>query len=145
MMNTELINLCLELSIKAHKGQIDKVGLPVVLHPLHVGYMGDTTEEVCVGFLHDTLEDTSLTSEDLTTAGVPQSIVNAVEILTHDKVNYSYEEYIERIIQSGDRTAIKVKWYDLHHNYERSLKYGFSKQNEKCRKAIERMSSALNL
>ncbi len=55
MKDSEMIELCLGIACKAHKGQIDKVGLPVILHPIHVGEMGNSTEEICVGFLHDTI------------------------------------------------------------------------------------------
>lgn len=48
-MNNQ-IELCLEIAVAAHKGQLDKVGLPVILHPLHVGEMGSCEDEICVGF-----------------------------------------------------------------------------------------------
>ena len=62
-MNNQ-IELCLEIAVAAHKGQLDKVGLPVILHPLHVGEMGSCEDEICVGFLHDVIEDTSLNGEE---------------------------------------------------------------------------------
>jgi len=58
-MNNQ-IELCLEIAVAAHKGQLDKVGLPVILHPLHVGEMGSCEDEICVGFLHDVIEDDSI-------------------------------------------------------------------------------------
>ena len=83
-MNNQ-IELCLEIAVAAHKGQLDKVGLPVILHPLHVGEMGSCEDEICVGFLHDVIEDTSLNGEDLLAKGVARSIVESVLVLTHDK------------------------------------------------------------
>ena len=83
-MNNQ-IKLCLEIAVAAHKGQLDKVGLPVILHPLHVGEMGSCEDEICVGFLHDVIEDTSLNGEDLLAKGVARSIVESVLVLTHDK------------------------------------------------------------
>lgn len=133
-MNNQ-IELCLEIAVAAHKGQLDKVGLPVILHPLHVGEMGSCEDEICVGFLHDVIEDTSLNGEDLLAKGVARSIVESVLVLTHDKTK-TYFEYIQCIIDSHNKTAIAVKLNDLKHNYERSLKYGFDEQNQKCKKAI---------
>lgn len=142
-MNTNnQIELCLEIAVSAHKGQMDKVGLPVILHPLHVGGMGNCEEEICVGFLHDVIEDTSLKSEDLLAKGVTPSIVKSVIVLTHDKTK-TYFEYIQSIIDSHNKTAIAVKLNDLKHNYERSLKYGFVEQNQKCKKAIAMIQESI--
>lgn len=142
-MNTNnQIELCLEIAVAAHKGQVDKVGLPVILHPLHVGGMGNSEEEICVGFLHDVIEDTSLEGVDLTAKGVSQSVVDSVLILTHDK-SKSYFEYVQSVIESHDKVAIAVKLDDLMHNYKRSLKYGFADQTKKCKKAITMIQESL--
>ena len=140
-MNNQ-IELCLEIAVAAHKGQLDKVGLPVILHPLHVGEMGSCEDEICVGFLHDVIEDTSLNGEDLLAKGVARSIVESVLVLTHDKTK-TYFEYIQCIIDSHNKTAIAVKLNDLKHNYERSLKYGFDEQYQKCKKAIAMIQDSL--
>jgi len=142
MDSNNQIELCLEIAVAAHRGQIDKVGLPVILHPLHVGGMGNSEEEICVGFLHDVIEDTSLKGEDLLAKGVTQSIVECVMVLTHDK-SKTYFDYIQSIIDSHNETAIAVKLNDLIHNYERSLKYGFVEQNQKCKKAIAMIRESL--
>lgn len=135
MKDSEMIELCLSIACKAHKGQIDKVGLPVVLHPIHVGKMGENTEEICVGFLHDTIEDTDMTYDKLLALGVREDIARSVQILTHTD-NVPYFDYVQSIIDSGDKVAIQVKRNDLRHNKFRANKYGFSKQYEKCRKAL---------
>lgn len=135
------IELCLSIATKAHAGQIDKVGLPVILHPLHVGNMGETPIEVCVGFLHDTIEDTDVTAESLLAAGVDKEIVDAVCMLTHDK-SIPYMAYIQSLIDSDNRLAISVKYHDLYHNYERADAYGFKKQYLKCKRAISLIESS---
>lgn len=142
MNKSNQIELCLEIAVLAHKGQMDKVGLPVILHPLHVGGMGSSSDEICVGFLHDVIEDTSLKSEDLLAKGVAPSIVESVMVLTHDKTK-TYFEYIQSIIDSHNKTAIAVKLNDLKHNYERSQKYGFVEQNQKCKKAITMIQESI--
>lgn len=92
--------------------------------------------------LHDVIEDTSLNGEDLLAKGVARSIVESVLVLTHDKTK-TYFEYIQCIIDSHNKTAIAVKLNDLKHNYERSLKYGFDEQYQKCKKAIAMIQDSL--
>ena len=133
-----MIELCLHIACEAHNGQIDKVGLPVILHPIHVGEMGKTTNEICVGFLHDTIEDTSITYEKLISLGVSKEIADSVRILTH-KDGVPYFDYVQSIIDSKDMVAIQVKINDLTHNQSRAKKYGFQKQYEKCTKALSMM------
>ncbi len=135
------IELCLSIATKAHAGQIDKVGFPVILHPLHVGNQGETPIEVCVGFLHDVIEDTDMTAEQLLAAGVDKEIVDAVCLLTHDK-SVPYEDYIQSLIDTDNRTAICVKYNDLHHNFARADAYGFKKQYMKCKRAISLIESS---
>lgn len=130
-----MIELCLAIAVKAHKGQEDKVGLPVILHPLTVGLTGATPDEMCVGFLHDTVEDTDVTPENLLSAGVPQRIVDAVALLTHDK-STPYFDYIKALIASGNKLAIAAKRNDLTHNHARAIKYGFKEQEQKCATAL---------
>lgn len=129
------IELCLNIAVKAHHGQLDKVGLPVILHPMTVGGMGNTPEEVCVGFLHDTVEDTDMTTGELLKLGVDKDVVECVKILTHAD-GMTYEDYVASIINSGNKTAITVKHNDLMHNSKRASVYGFSKQVEKYRRVL---------
>lgn len=131
-----LIELCLSIAVEAHKGQEDKVGLPVILHPLTVGLTGKTPDEMCVGFLHDTVEDTDVTPESLLATGVPHRIVDAVMLLTHDK-SISYFDYIKALIASGYKLAIAAKYNDLTHNHSRAIKYGFKEQEKKCATAMD--------
>ena len=99
MKDSEMIELCLGIACKAHKGQIDKVGLPVILHPIHVGEMGNSTEEICVGFLHDTIEDTDMTYDKLLSLGVRKDIADSVCVLTHRKVFRILTTYNQSLTQ----------------------------------------------
>lgn len=135
MTDSEMIELCLQIACEAHRGQRDKVGLPVILHPIHVGEMGNNCDEICVGFLHDTIEDTDMTFERLTALGVRETIARSVVVLTHLE-GVSYFDYIQSILDSGDAVAIAVKRNDLQHNLLRAKHYGFLKQVEKCQKAL---------
>ena len=111
----------LQIALDAHRGQKDLDGMPVVLHPIAVGLMGCNDAETKTGFLHDVVEDTGLTLDDLRQKGVDGDVVAALELLTH-RDEEDYFEYVRRIAESGNITAIHVKINDLRHNLERGLK-----------------------
>lgn len=116
------IDIALQIAIKAHENQTDKDGEAYILHPLTVGLMGKTDEERMAGFLHDVLEDSDYTAEDLIDAGIPESVVNALKLLTHDK-STPYMDYVQKVIASNNPVALKVKFNDLTHNFARGKAY----------------------
>ena len=113
------IDEALEIITYEFRGQKDIDGNPAILHPLTVGLMGASDNEKTVGFLHDLIEDCDWSIEDLHTEGFLDEVVEAVDILTHRKDEDSYDEYVNKIIHSGNRLAINVKLNDLHHNLQR--------------------------
>lgn len=138
------IDIALQIASKAHAGQLDKDGNPVILHPITVGMMGSTDEEKIAGFLHDVVEDTDWTFESILQAGIPEGIVNALKLLTHDK-GTDYYDYVQNIIDSGNPIALQVKYNDLQHNFERGKAYPeLQKKHGKAlkmvRKAVEERS-----
>lgn len=135
-----LIDVALEIATKAHAGQVDRDGCPVILHPLSVGLMGHTDEERVTGFLHDVVEDTSYSFDDLLAAGIPSGIVGALRLLTHEK-GVPYMDYIQRIIDSGNPIALQVKYNDLRHNYARGKAY--PELQAKHGPALERVKAAV--
>lgn len=72
----------IEIAAKAHAGQIDKAGAPYVLHPIRVMLRMKTVEEMIVAVLHDVVEDSSWTVEELSAEGFCQTVVEAVGVLT---------------------------------------------------------------
>ncbi len=116
---TARLDEALEIITYEFRGQKDIDGNPAILHPLTVGLMGASDNEKTVGFLHDLIEDCDWSIEDLQTEGFLDEVVEAVDILTHRKDEDSYEEYVNKIIHSGNRLAINVKLNDLHHNLQR--------------------------
>ena len=108
----------LRIALDAHDGQKDLEGNPAILHVLAVGLMGENELEQKVGFLHDVVEDTDLIIEDLRKMGVEEDVLEAVDLLTHQE-GVSYEEYVQSILISGNKTAIQVKVNDLEHNEKR--------------------------
>ena len=134
------IDLALSIAVKAHAGQTDRGGAPVILHPLTVGLMGHTDEERATGFLHDVVEDTDYTFDDLLSEGIPSGIVNALKILTHDK-SLPYYDYVQNIIDSANPIALQVKYNDLQHNYARGKAY--PDLQKKHGKALEMVKAAI--
>lgn len=117
-----IVDLSLQIATLAHAGQTDRDGEAYILHPLFVGLMGNTDEERCAGFLHDVIEDCGITAEELVDKGIPMSVVNALQLLTHKK-EIAYMDYVQGIIDSRNPIALKVKYNDLKHNYARGKAY----------------------
>lgn len=129
------IDKAIELASKAHAADYDLDGNPTILHPLAVGMMGKNDTERIVGFLHDVVEDTKYTFEDLEEEGFSEEVIAALRLLTHDKAT-PYMEYVERICLSGNITAIHVKFNDLRHNLARGKEGGHTCFVEKHTKAL---------
>ncbi|MBF1062284.1 MAG: hypothetical protein HXL35_06055 [Prevotellaceae bacterium] len=125
----------LRIAVDAHNGQKDLDGNPVVLHPITVGLAGNNREEIIGGLLHDVVEDTKLTFNDLFAKGVDKSIVEALKLLTHTK-DMTYEGYIQRIATSNNSIAIHIKYNDLKHNLKRGRAGGHWKIVAKHEKAL---------
>lgn len=133
------IENALRIAIDAHEGQKDLDGKPVVLHPITVGLAGKNREEIIAGFLHDVVEDSDYTFEDLLEKGVDKEIVDALRMLTHEK-GTDYFDYVRHIIDLGNPIAIAVKKNDLTHNLARGRAGGHWKQVQKHEKALEIMN-----
>lgn len=116
------VDTALKIAVEGHAGQTDRGGEAYILHPLTVGLKGKTDEERATGFLHDVLEDTHFTEDDLKKAGIPTSIIEALKLLTHDK-STPYFDYVQRIIDSNNPLALRVKFNDVTHNFERGKAY----------------------
>ncbi len=115
MLYTDLTKKAMRISYRQHNGQIDKSGLPYVFHPYHLAeQMGTDEYAICVALLHDVVEDTDMTLEDLQAQGFPNEIISAVKCLTHEEHVPYLGEYIENI--KANPLAKKVKLADLRHN-----------------------------
>ena len=134
--NLSQIEIALEIALKAHKGQRDLDGKPVILHPLTVAMKGNNEDEVVAGLLHDVVEDTGYSFDDLLNAGISEKVVDALRLLTHEK-GTDYLDYVRRITDSHNPIAINVKCNDLEHNLERGRKGDHLKQVAKHTAAKE--------
>lgn len=125
--NLSQIEIALEIALRAHKGQRDLDGNPVILHPLTVALKGNNESEIVAGLLHDVVEDTDWTFDDLLQAGISAKVVDVLRMLTHSK-DVPYLDYVRRIAASRNRIAINVKSNDLDHNLARGRKGDHLKQ-----------------
>ena len=98
----------------AHKGQKDKAGIDYFTHPEAVAAMLETPEEKTVGYLHDTVEDTDVTVEEIR-AVFGDEIADAVALMTHTD-GVTYMDYVKEI--GKNPLARKVKLADLTHNMD---------------------------
>ena len=140
MIYTPLTKKALKLCFDSHKDQTDKTGMPYVFHPFHLAdQMDDEVSTVCA-LLHDVVEDTSYTLEDLGAMGFPGEVTDVLALLTHAE-DVPYMDYVEKI--SHNETAKKVKLADLRHNSDLSRLYPHQideralERNEKYKKAID--------
>lgn len=110
---TATLEQAIEIAVKAHKGQVDKNGEPYILHPLRVMLKLNTETAQIVGVLHDVVEDTEVTLDDLRREGFSEQVITSLFILTHTK-DKTYESYIKDIAK--DHIATQVKLADLQDN-----------------------------
>lgn len=112
MIYTNLTVKAMHLAYNAHEGQLDKAGLPYIFHPLHLAEQMPDEISTCVALLHDIVEDTDVSLEDLK-KDFPAEVVDAVELLTHTK-GMDYFAYLEKI--KVNPIAKRVKLADIAHN-----------------------------
>lgn len=116
MIYTELTNKALRIAYAAHAGQLDKCGAPYIFHPAHVAEQMDDEESACVALLHDVVEDSDVTLDDLARE-FPPEVVEGVRLMTHDPA-VEYLDYVRAI--KGNPLAEKVKLADLAHNSDQT-------------------------
>ena len=142
MIYTPLTKKALKLCFQVHKEQVDKTGLPYVFHPFHLAEQMTCEASTVCALLHDVVEDSSYTFEDLINLGFPSEIIEVLKLLTHD----SEVEYMDYVINlSKNEIARKVKLADLKHNSDLSRldnidEYALARQ-EKYLKAIKYLES----
>lgn len=106
-----------KIALKYHKGQLDKAGKDYMEHLIKVSSTFMTQDEHIVALLHDILEDTSCTVDNLHQYGIPARLIEAVVAMTR-REGEAYFDYIQRLMQ--DPIAVKVKIADLRHNLDAS-------------------------
>ena len=131
-----------EIAKRAHLGQVDKAGEDYIKHPEKVASFVKTDEEKAVAYLHDVIEDTELTLEDLCEYGFSKEVIEAVDIITK-KRGEDYQSYLNSV--KKNKLARAVKLADLRHNSDltRLIKVTEKdiKRKEKYQKAIDFLNS----
>ncbi len=107
------IERAIEIAARAHAGQTDKDGQPYVFHPLRAMAAVEGADAKVAAVLHDVVEDTSVTLEDLRREGFSEPVLSAVDCLTHRK-DESYADYVVRC--KANAVALPVKLADLKDN-----------------------------
>ena len=137
MIYTQLTKKAINIAYNAHMGQYDDFGIPYIFHPMHLAEQMDTEEECVVAILHDVVEDTDVTIEELE-KDFPTQIIDAIKLLTHDK-SVDYMDYINNL--KANPIAKKVKLADLKHNSDLTRLDKITEKdlirNEKYKKAIK--------
>lgn len=139
MIYTNLTKLAMKIAYETHKDQKDKSGIPYIYHPIHLAEQMDDEISTCVALLHDVVEDTDTTFQDLLDFGFIEEIVDVLKLLTHN-VNDEYMEYIRRI--KTNSTAIKVKLADLRHNSDLTR---LDVVDDKAIKRVEKYENAIRI
>lgn len=139
MIYTEMTKKALHLSFDAHKDQVDKSGIPYVYHPFHLAEQMESEETVTVALLHDVVEDTDYTIEDIIAMGFPKPVTDALALMTHDMI-VPYMDYVAKIKTNPIAKAVKLA--DLRHNSDTSrLEY----VDEKVLRRIRKYHDAIEL
>ena len=138
MIYTSMTKKALKLCFDAHRDQTDKSGMPYVFHPFHLAEQMPDEATTVVALLHDVVEDTEYTLEDLAKMGFSSDVIEAISLMTHSP-NVPYMEYVAEI--KANKIARIVKLADLRHNSDASrldcvTPYD-EERAEKYKKAIE--------
>ena len=144
MIYTAQTKRALTLCFAAHRDQTDKSGMPYVFHPFHLAEQMTDEQTTVAALLHDVVEDTDYTFEDLAEMGFDAEVLAALRLLTHAE-GEPYMDYVARL--KGNRIARAVKLADLAHNSDLSrldptqIDEWALKRQEKYQKAIELLRS----
>ena len=130
----------LEFASKIHKHQKRTfTNEPYINHPIRVANNKEVlrygSSGICVALLHDCIEDAEYPEESdkYISEHFPGPIYESIKLLTHDRLEKSYEEYIETIMTSGNELAIVVKYADSLDNSVPTSNMD-EKWIERCRK-----------
>lgn len=139
MIYTELTKKAMRLCFEAHKEQVDKSGIPYVFHPIHLAEQMQDEATTVVALLHDVVEDTDYTLEDLVQMGFPREAVDAIALMTHDAA-VPYMDYVAEIKKNPIARAVKRA--DLAHNSDLSR---LDVVDEKALARVEKYRKAIAL
>jgi len=111
----KLIEKSLHIALRAYAGKTDKAGREYIHHPLRVMAKMKTDLEMSVALLHDVIEDSDITAEQLLAEGIPAEVVEAVVCLSKNE-NESYQDFVARA--KKNKLAAKIKIADIEDNID---------------------------
>lgn len=145
MIYTPMTRKAMKIAYAAHAGQVDKTGVPYIYHPIHLAESMTEEKAVITALLHDVVEDTDITIDDLAREGFHADILTALTLLTHNPAE-EYMDYISRL--STCPLARKVKLADLRHNSDitrlDAIDEKTARRLEKYRRAIQLLEAVEN-
>ncbi len=103
------------LAMEAHRGQVDRARAPYILHPLRVMFSLQGEMEQVVGVLHDVVEDSEVTFDELRRLGFSEAVITALDGVTR-RADETYEEFVER--SAAHPVSRRVKLADLADNMD---------------------------
>lgn len=139
MIYTASTKKALKLCFEAHKDQVDKSDAPYVFHPFHLAEQMKDERTTIVALLHDVVEDTDYTFDDLRSMGFDEEVIEALVLMTHEK-SVPYMAYVEKI--KANPIARAVKLVDLQHNSDLSR---LDHVDENALRRKEKYSEAIKL
>jgi len=139
-----MLNKAIKIAIQAHENQVDKCGEPYILHPLRVMLtMQSEIDRICA-VLHDVVEDSDITLDDLRKEGFDEDIIQILDCLTKRK-GEKYEDFITRVLTN--ETACKIKLEDINDNMDVNRIQCYTDKDrariEKYKKAKKRIKNNL--
>lgn len=138
MIYTDLTRKAMTIAFAVHKDQLDKADVPYIYHPIHLAESMDDEYSTVVALLHDVVEDSEMTFDELIAIGFPNEVITALKLLTHSP-GVGYLDYIEAI--SHNELATKVKLADIKHNSDVTRLITVTDKDierfEKYKKAVE--------
>ena len=139
MLYTKKVKKALQIAFDAHKDQVDKTGLPYIYHPFYLATQMETEDSIIVALLHDVVEDSPYTFEDLENHGFSTTIIATLRLLTHED-SEDYITYIHRVKEN--ELARIVKLADLKHNSDESR---LSHIDDKVRERLNRYAESIEI
>lgn len=142
MIYTEKTKKAMEIMYKQHANQFDKTGVPYIFHPWHVAESQTDETRTIVALLHDVVEDTDMTLDDIKKEGFSNEVIDALKLLTHDW-NIDYFDYVKKIAENP--IALDVKLADLKHNSDLSRLNNITKEDLDRKKKYDKCIEYLEL
>ena len=139
MIYTKLTKKAMQLCYEAHKDQVDKSGIPYVFHPIHLAESMTDEYSTIAALLHDVVEDTDVSIEQLREDGYPEEVLEAIQLLTHKKGD-PYMPYVRNLMYNPIARAVKMA--DLRHNGDLTR---LDVVDEKALKRVDKYKEAISI